>query len=99
MRDLKATKYRLKAFLLRAGHSLRGPGQLERGPSPLAVEVVCPTPAQQIVFQEYVRAVTEQHARVQRLETELHEHVQDVALVPGGRGDPGRCAGSSSRAP
>jgi len=29
-------------------------------------EVVCPTPAQQIVFQEYVRAVTEQQERVQR---------------------------------
>src|SRR5712692_10026204 len=42
--------------------------------------VVCPTPVQQIVFQEYVRAVTEQHERVQRLETELHEHVKTWRL-------------------
>jgi transposase len=39
-------------------------------------DVVCPTPAQQIVFQEYVRAVSEQTARLQRLEAELQ------ALVP-----------------
>lgn len=31
-------------------------------------EVVCPTRAQPIVFQEYVRAVTEQQERLQRLE-------------------------------
>ena len=35
-----------------------------------------PTPAQQIVFQEYVRAVTEHTARLQRLDQELQEHVQ-----------------------
>jgi transposase len=34
--------------------------------------VVCP-PAQQIVFQEYVRAVTEHTARLQRLEQERQE--------------------------
>ncbi len=45
-------------------------------------EVVCPTPAQQIVFQEYVRAVTEQQDRLQRLERELHEAVQGWRLYP-----------------
>ena len=45
-------------------------------------EVVCPTPVQQIVFQEYVRAVTEQHERLQRLETALHEHVKTWRLYP-----------------
>jgi len=34
-------------------------------------QVLCPTPAQQIVFQEYVRAVSEQTERLQRLEEEL----------------------------
>jgi len=33
--------------------------------------VVCPTPAQQLVVQEYVRAVPEQTERLQRLEVEL----------------------------
>src|SRR5439155_539988 len=45
-------------------------------------EVVCPTRAQQIVFQEYVRAVTEQHERLQRLEPELHEEVKGWRLYP-----------------
>lgn len=34
---------------------------------------MCPTPAQQIVFQESLRAVDEQVERVQRLEKELRE--------------------------
>jgi transposase len=44
--------------------------------------VVCPTPAQQIVFQEYVRAVTEHTERLQRLEQELHEQVNTWRLQP-----------------
>ena len=45
-------------------------------------EVVCPTPAQQIVFQEYVRAVNEHTERLQRLEQELHEQVTSWRLQP-----------------
>ena len=58
IRDLKAAKYRLKAFLLR--QDIRYTGQANWGPAHLRwlAEVVCPTPAQQIVFQEYIRAVT-----------------------------------------
>jgi transposase len=37
--------------------------------------VVCPTPAQQLVFQAYVRAVNEHTERLQRLERELQDHV------------------------
>ena len=43
---------------------------------------MCLTWAQQIVFQEYVRAVTEQHERLQRLENELHEEVKGWRLYP-----------------
>jgi transposase len=38
--------------------------------------VVCPSPAQQIAFQEYVRAVNAHSERLQRLEQELHEQVK-----------------------
>ncbi len=64
-----------KAFLLR--QDIRYEGRAAWGPAHLRwlAEVVCPTPAQQIVFQEYVRAVSEQQDRVQRLEAELHHHV------------------------
>ena len=69
LHDLKAAKYRLKAFLLR--HDIRYTGRATWGPAHLRwlSEVVCPTPAQQIVFQEYVRAVTEHTERLQRLDT------------------------------
>jgi transposase len=50
--DLKDAKYRLKAFLLR--HDIRYVGRANWGPAHLRwlSEVVCPTPAQHIVFQE-----------------------------------------------
>jgi transposase len=80
--DLKDTKFRLKAFLLR--HDIRYTGRANWGPAHLRwlSEVVCPTPAQQIVFQEYVRAVQEHTDRLQRLEQELQEHVKAWRLYP-----------------
>lgn len=82
IRDLKAAKFRLKAFLLR--HDIRYTGQATWNPAHLRwlSEVVCPTPAQQIVFQEYVRAVNEHMERLQRLEQELNEHVTTWRLHP-----------------
>ena len=61
MRDLKATKHRLKAFLLRQDIRYEGRANWNAAHLRWLSEVVCPTPAPQIVFQEYVRAVTEQH--------------------------------------
>jgi transposase len=80
--DLKAAKFRLKAFLLR--QDIRYTGRATWSPAHLRwlSEMVCPTPAQQIVFQEYVRAVTEHTERLQRLEQELHEQVKTWRLQP-----------------
>jgi transposase len=82
LRDLKRSKLRLKAFLLR--QDIRSAGRANWNAAHLRwlSEVVCPTPAQQIVFQEYVRAVTEQTDRLRRLETELHELVKGWRLYP-----------------
>jgi transposase len=44
--------------------------------------VVCPTPAQPIVFQEYVRAVHEHTERLQRLKQALQDHVKAWRLHP-----------------
>jgi transposase len=44
--------------------------------------VVCPTPAQHIFFQAYVRAVNEQTERLQRLDQERQDHVQAWRLHP-----------------
>ena len=80
--DLKDAKFRLKAFLLR--QDIRYVGRANWGPAHLRwlSEVVCSTPAQQIVFQAYVRAVHEQTERLQRLEQELQDHVQAWRLNP-----------------
>ena len=82
LRDLKAAKYRLKAFLLR--QDIRYEGRATWGPAHLRwlAQVVCPTPAQQMVFQEYVRAVSEHQERFQRLEAELCEQVPTWRLYP-----------------
>jgi transposase len=82
LRDLKSAKFRLKAFLLR--QDIRYVGQAIWNPAHLRwlSEVVCPTPAQQIVFQEYVRAVNEHTERLHRLEQELHEQVKSWRLHP-----------------
>jgi transposase len=80
--DLKDAKFRLKAFLLR--QDIRYVGQANWGPAHLRwlSEVVCPTSAQPIVFQEYVRAVHEHTERLQRLEQELQDHVKAWRLNP-----------------
>jgi transposase len=82
IRALKAAKSRLKAFRLR--QDIRYEGRATWGPAHLRwlAEVVCPPPAQQIVFQEYVRAVSEHQERLQRLEAELRDQVAVWHLAP-----------------
>jgi len=82
LRDLKTAKHRLKAFLLR--HAIRYTGQATWGPAHRRwlSAVGCPTPAQPIVFQEYVRAVTDHSERLARLEQELQDCVQTWRLRP-----------------
>ncbi len=82
LKDLKAAKVRLKAFLLRQDIRYEGRANWTAAHLRWLADVVCPTPAQQIVFQEYVRAVSEQTERVQRLETELQPLVQTWRWAP-----------------
>ncbi len=58
--DLKTAKLRLKAFLLRQDIRYEGRATWTAAHLRWLAEAVCPTPAQQIVFQEYllVRAAT-----------------------------------------
>jgi transposase len=80
--DLKDAKFRLKAFLLR--HDIRYGGRANWNLAHLRwlSEVVCPTPAQQLVLQASVRAVTEHPERLQRLEQDLHDPVKAWRLHP-----------------
>jgi transposase len=80
--DLQAATFRLQAFLLR--HDLRYTGRATWNPAPLRwrSEVVCPTPAQPIGFQESVRAVNEHPERRQGRDQALQEQVTSWRLHP-----------------
>ena len=73
LRALQAAKLRLTAFVLR--HDSRSTGRANGSPAHLRwrSEVVCPTPAPQIVFQEDVQTVTAQTERLGRLALARHE--------------------------
>jgi transposase len=79
---LKAAKLRLKSFLLRLGLNYTGRADWTDAHRRYLAKVVCPTPAQQIVFQEFVRAVDEQVDRLRRVEHELVEHAPKWRLYP-----------------
>jgi transposase len=79
---LKNAKLRLKAFLLRLGLHYVGRADWNEAHRRYLAKVVCPTPAQQIVFQESVRAVDEQVDRLARLEAELRELAPAWRLYP-----------------
>src|SRR3989440_11211397 len=89
VRDLKRSKVRLKAFLLRQDIRYEGRANWNAAHLRWLARVVCPTPAQQIVFQEYVHTVTEQSERLRRLESELHTAVKTWRFVPRGGALPG----------
>lgn len=79
---LKAAKQRLKSFLLRQGLNYVGRADWNEAHKRYLSKVVCPTAAQQIVFQEYLHAVDEQVDRLDRLETELLETAPTWRLFP-----------------
>jgi transposase len=79
---LKAAKLRLKSFLLRLGLNYSGRADWNDAHRRYLAKVVCPTPAQQIVFQESLRAVDEQVTRLERLEHELLEVAPKWRLFP-----------------
>ncbi len=82
LRNLKAAKLRLKSFLLRLGFHYTGKANWNHAHLRYLAKIVCPTPAQQIVFQEYLRAVSEQVDRLHRLDAELPEHITAWRLRP-----------------
>jgi transposase len=79
---LKAAKQRLKSFLLRHGLHYVGRADWNDAHKRYLAKVVCPTAAQQIVFQEYLHAVDEQVDRLDRLEKELLEIAPTWRLFP-----------------
>jgi transposase len=79
---LKDAKLRLKSFLLRLGLHYTGRANWSAAHLRYLATVSCPTPAQQIVFQESVLAVNEQLERMARIEQELKELASSWRLYP-----------------
>ena len=79
---LKGAKLRLSSFLLRHGLSYTGRTAWTAAHRRYLARVVCPTPAQQIVFQELLHAVDEQAERMARLEQQLVELAPTWCLLP-----------------
>jgi transposase len=79
---LKAAKQRLKSFLLRLGLHYTGRATWGDAHRRYLASVVCPTPTQQIVFQEALLAVDEQVARLARLDAQLVELAPQWRLAP-----------------
>jgi transposase len=79
---LRAAKQRLLLFLLRLGLNYTGRTNWNATHRRYLAKVVCPTPAQQIVFQELVLTVDEQVERIQRIEQELLDLASSWRLYP-----------------
>jgi transposase len=79
---LRAAKLRLKSFLLRLGLHYTGRANWSAAHRRYLASVACPTPTQQIVFQESVLAVDEQVERLRRIEQELLDLAPSWRLYP-----------------
>jgi transposase len=76
VREQRNARHRLKALLLRNGIAYSGRSAWSGAHLRWLAGVKLPHPAQQIVFQEYLHAVSEAGARIQR-----HEHAMRDALA------------------
>lgn len=80
--DLKTAKHRLKSFLLRLGLHYTGRADWNDAHRRYLAKVVCPTPAQQVVFQEYLRAIDDHLERLKRIEQHIGEFLPSWRMKP-----------------
>jgi transposase len=78
----RRAKQRLAAFLLRQGHRYSGKTTWGRGHWHWLLRLSLGHPAQQIVLQEYLDAVQEAAARVQRLTAQIRELLPQWRQAP-----------------
>jgi len=82
MKDLKDGKYQLKALLLRNNVTAKVKDNWSKQHLRWLTELILPYPAQQIVLQEYIQAITERMNRLKRLDNELEHHVKNWRYYP-----------------
>lgn len=82
VREQRNARHRLKALLLRNGIAYSGRSAWTAAHLRWIATVKLPHAAQQIVFQEYLHAITEAGARVSRHEQALRDALSNWALAP-----------------
>lgn len=80
--DLRTAKVRLKAFLLRLDIRYSGRANWSDAHLRWLSSVTCPTQAQQIVFEEYIRTVTQHKERLDHIEAMLGELAAAWRMYP-----------------
>jgi transposase len=82
VREQRNARHRLKALLLRNGVPYAGKTSWTAAHRRWLATVKLPLPTQQIVFQEYLHAVTDASLRIGRLEQTMQETLADWPLRP-----------------
>jgi transposase len=82
VREQRNARHRLKALLLRNGISYAGRSSWTAAHLRWLASLKLPEPPQQIAFQEYLHAISESAARIQRLEQALRDLLPQWELAP-----------------
>nr|WP_310383165.1 transposase [Roseateles sp.] len=82
VREQRNGRHRLKALLLRQGIPYAGKTSWTAAHLRWLAKVTLGYPAQQIAFQEYLHAITETQARIERLEQAMRETLPAWGLMP-----------------
>ena len=92
-RTLSKARQHLGGFLLRHGKIYSGVRTWTQAYRRWLTTVRFDDPAQQIVLQDYIDAVTDAERRVDRLTRQITEHLPDWSMAPGRCCDPGDARG------
>ena len=82
VREERNARHRLKALLLRNGLRYTQRKSWNQAHLRWLADLKLPHPAQQIAFQEYLHAITESGARIERLELALRDALPNWSLAP-----------------
>ena len=82
VRDQRANRYRLKAFLLRHGYKYQGKSSWTEAHLRYLRELVLAHAAHKVVLEEYLVAITQSTERIQRLEDHIATQVQQWRMLP-----------------
>jgi Transposase and inactivated derivatives len=78
--DLRRSRFRLKAFLLRHGYRYQGKANWSQAHMRYLRELVLPHPAMKTILEEYLQGIDAAHARVQRIEASMLQLLESWRL-------------------